>query len=88
MPHPHEIFASVRVTLPDGPTEMAKALGEIAAAWANFLAASDQYGPVVSFTVNETRSRAPATGAKRGRKPRKAWPELVTAGEEPAGEAA
>jgi hypothetical protein len=86
----HEIYASVRVTLPDGPADMANALGEIATAWANFLAGFDQYSAssTVSFTVNETRSRAPATGAKRGRKPRKVWPELVAAGEEPAGEAA
>ena len=84
----HEIYASVRVTLPDGPADMANALGEIATAWATFLAVLDQSTSVVSLTVSETRSRAPATGARRGRKPRKVWPELVAAGEEPAGEAA
>ena len=55
----HEVWASVRVTLPDGPAEMASALGEIAEAWSAFLSAFDQYeaSREVSFNVNEVRAK-------------------------------
>jgi hypothetical protein len=56
---PHEILASVRVVLPEGPAEMAGMLGDFAGAWANFLTEFDQYLPSseVSFSVTETRSK-------------------------------
>lgn len=72
----HEVLASVRVTLPDGPAEMAGALGEIAEAWSTFLSAFDQYeaSREVTFNVNETRAkggrprkpRTPSVGEVRG----------------------
>jgi len=64
---PHEILASIRVHLPDGHSEMAGALADIAQAWSNFLGEFQQYeaSSEVTFAVNETRTKP---GPKR--KPR------------------
>jgi len=70
---PHEILASIRVHLPDGHSEMAGALADIAQAWSNFLGEFQQYeaSSEVTFAVNETRTKP---GPKPQRKTREKPP--------------
>ena len=72
---PHEILASIRVHLPDGHSEMAGALADIAQAWSNFLGEFQQYeaSSEVTFAVNETRTKP---GPKPQRKPREKLPPV------------
>ena len=69
----HEIIASIRVTLPDDPQQMAERLSTVAGAWAEFLAVMEPQ-PESTFSVNETRGKPgpkPATnGAPRQRRQR------------------
>jgi hypothetical protein len=65
---PHEVHASIQVMLPDDPKGMAETLSDVAAAWANLLAAIPQLC-TPTFSVNETRTKA--AGVKRTRKPGK-----------------
>jgi len=71
----HEVIASIRVVLPEGPAEMAGALGDIAEAWSTFLTAFDEHKAAteVVFAVNETRAKP---GPKSQRKPREKPPTL------------
>jgi hypothetical protein len=80
----HEVIASLRVVLPEGHSEMAGALGEIADSWSNFLIAIEEYkaSSEVTFSVNETRSKP---GPKPQRKTREKPPTVDDA---PAAEAA
>jgi len=66
---PHEVVASIQLTLPEPPGEMAGRLGEVADAWAGMLAALDPFEGCATFSVNEVRKRSDA-GTKRPRKPR------------------
>ena len=67
---PHELHASLCVVLPDGPRELAEAISVATGAWAELLEKLEAHKPTAALAINETRSRPPAAGAKRGPKPR------------------
>jgi hypothetical protein len=74
---PHEVHASIVVTLPDGPEDMVAALATVATNWANMLhsfAGEDVVNalPVAqTFTVNETRTKAARSAIVTARAPRR-----------------
>ena len=71
---PHDIIASIRVTLPDNPQQMAEQLSTVAGGWSEFLSSLDPLQVESTFSVNETRGKPtpkPATnGAPRQRRQR------------------
>lgn len=69
---PHELHASVCVTLPDGPHELAEGISVATGAWAEFLETIRSHKPTSTLAINETRAaKSPhANGVKRGRKPK------------------
>ena len=67
---PHELHASLRMGIPDGPRELAEAISLVTGAWAEMLGRLEAHEPTAALAINETRSRPPAAGAKRGPKPR------------------
>ena len=67
---PHELHASLSVTLPDNPREAADTISIATKAWAECLEKLEPTGVTADLTINETRSRPAAAGAKRGPKPR------------------
>lgn len=67
---PHELHASLSVTLPDNPRELAEAISAVTGAWSELLGRIELHKPASALAINETRSRPPAAGAKRSPKPR------------------
>jgi hypothetical protein len=69
---PHEILASLRIPLPDKPADMIEKLGVIASAWAKMLASVEGIMEAQqTFTVNETRTKAPRSAIVTARAPRR-----------------
>lgn len=66
---PHELNASIQVTLPDDPKGMAASIATITEAWSLMLTNLDTEGLQSSLTINETRAK-PAAKANGERQPR------------------
>lgn len=67
---PHEVHASIVVTLPDKPIDMVKAMSVVAEAWSVMLAAIDPEAQA-SFVISETRAKAPRSAIVTARAPRR-----------------
>jgi hypothetical protein len=73
---PHEVHASIVVTLPDKPIDMVKTMSVVAEAWSVMLAAIDPEAQA-SFVISETRAKAPRSAIVTARAPRKRTPSVA-----------